>query len=31
MTDPEALQAVHRAMADLTLYIADGHHRYETS
>ena len=31
VTDPEVLQAVHQAMADMTLFIADGHHRYETS
>ena len=31
MTDPDALQAAHQALADMTLFIADGHHRYETS
>jgi uncharacterized protein (DUF1015 family) len=31
ITDPTALNAVHRAMAPMTLFIADGHHRYETS
>ncbi len=31
VTDPGALQAVHQAMAGMTLFIADGHHRYETS
>jgi len=29
--DPGALLEVHRAMGALTLFIADGHHRYETS
>jgi uncharacterized protein (DUF1015 family) len=28
---PEVLGAVQRAMKDRTLYIADGHHRYETA
>jgi len=31
ITEPEVLRAAHQAMADLTLFIADGHHRYETS
>jgi uncharacterized protein (DUF1015 family) len=31
VTDPEAVQAVHRAFREMTLFIADGHHRYETS
>ena len=31
VTDPTAVQAAHQAMADMTLFIADGHHRYETS
>ena len=31
VTDPGAVQAAHQALADLTLFIADGHHRYETS
>ena len=31
VTDPGALQAAHQALADTTLFIADGHHRYETS
>jgi uncharacterized protein (DUF1015 family) len=31
VTDPEALRTAHQAMAGLTLFIADGHHRYETS
>jgi len=31
VTEPEALHAAHQALADLTLFIADGHHRYETS
>ena len=31
VTDPGALQAAHQALADLTLFIADGHHRYDTS
>jgi uncharacterized protein (DUF1015 family) len=31
VTGPGILQAVHQAMADMTLFIADGHHRYETS
>lgn len=29
--DPAALAAVRRALADTSLLIADGHHRYETS
>jgi uncharacterized protein (DUF1015 family) len=31
VTDPETVLAVHRAVREMTLYIADGHHRYETS
>ncbi|MDE2884992.1 MAG: DUF1015 domain-containing protein [Chloroflexota bacterium] len=29
--DPSAIEAVHGALADEKLYVADGHHRYETS
>lgn len=28
---PATHQAVHRAIADSTLFVADGHHRYETA
>ena len=31
VTDPEAIQAAAAGMASLPLFIADGHHRYETS
>ena len=31
VTDPSCLAAVHRAFEPMTLFIADGHHRYETS
>ena len=31
VTDPGALEAVHDALADAELLIADGHHRYETA
>ncbi len=31
VTDPEAIAAVQAAMADKLLFIADGHHRYETA
>jgi len=31
VTAPEAVQAVHRAFLEMPLFIADGHHRYETS
>jgi uncharacterized protein (DUF1015 family) len=31
VTDPAALQAAHQALAGTTLFIADGHHRYDTS
>ncbi len=31
VTDPDCLRAVHQALASLKLYIADGHHRYETA
>jgi uncharacterized protein (DUF1015 family) len=31
VTDPETVLAVHRTVREMTLYIADGHHRYETS
>jgi uncharacterized protein (DUF1015 family) len=30
VTDRECLRAVHRALGPLQLFIADGHHRYET-
>ena len=30
VTDPPCLAEVHQALAPLRLYIADGHHRYET-
>ena len=29
--DPEAIEQVRKLMADRSLYIADGHHRYETA
>src|SRR5262249_55561798 len=28
---PERIEAIHKAMADQKLVIADGHHRYETA
>ena len=31
VTDPQALAAVYRHLAPSPLYIADGHHRYETA
>ncbi|MCK9374689.1 MAG: DUF1015 domain-containing protein [Syntrophobacterales bacterium] len=31
ITDAEAIQGVHRAFLEMPLFIADGHHRYETS
>ncbi len=31
VADPGALEAVHDALADAELLIADGHHRYETA
>ena len=31
VTEPGTIKAVHQALADLPLFIADGHHRYETS
>jgi uncharacterized protein (DUF1015 family) len=31
VTDSETVRAVHRAVREMTLFIADGHHRYETS
>lgn len=31
VTDPEVLAAVYRALSPLKLFIADGHHRYETA
>jgi uncharacterized protein (DUF1015 family) len=31
ITDPKAIQAAAAGMADLPIFIADGHHRYETS
>ncbi len=31
VTDPACLGAVYQAFQPLTLYIADGHHRYETA
>jgi len=31
MDDPTAISRVQAALADLDLYIADGHHRYETA
>lgn len=31
LTDPAQIDVVVRAMADKALFIADGHHRYETS
>ena len=31
VTDPELHRAVHAAMTDLPVLIADGHHRYETT
>lgn len=31
VTEPGVLHAVHQALAEMPLFIADGHHRYETS
>ena len=31
ITHPQAIQAIQAALHDLKFYIADGHHRYETS
>ena len=31
VTDAAAVKAVHRAFLEMPLFIADGHHRYETS
>jgi len=31
VTDAQAIQGVGRALAEMPLFIADGHHRYETS
>ena len=31
ITDPEVISVVQRAVSDKDLYIADGHHRYETA
>jgi len=31
VTDPSCITAVHRAFEKMTLFIADGHHRYETA
>ncbi|MCX6843710.1 MAG: DUF1015 domain-containing protein [candidate division WOR-3 bacterium] len=31
ITDPAKLAAVHRALSDKVMLIADGHHRYETA
>lgn len=31
ITDPEAIGKVQQAMADKRIFIADGHHRYETA
>ncbi len=31
ITDPDACEAVQRAMAEKKVWIADGHHRYETA
>lgn len=31
VTDPEAIEAVRRLMADRPIFIADGHHRYGTA
>jgi uncharacterized protein (DUF1015 family) len=31
ITDPEAIAALRDSLADAPLYIADGHHRYETA
>ena len=31
ITDPEAIETIRTVMADKQLFIADGHHRYETA
>jgi uncharacterized protein (DUF1015 family) len=31
VTDPGILRAVHQSLREMPLFIADGHHRYETS
>lgn len=31
LRDPETIAGVQRALADATVFIADGHHRYETA
>jgi uncharacterized protein (DUF1015 family) len=31
VTDPEVVRGVHQALKEMALFIADGHHRYETS
>ncbi|MGI6264102.1 MAG: DUF1015 domain-containing protein [Acutalibacteraceae bacterium] len=31
ITDPAAIEEIRRCLADTKLYIADGHHRYETA
>lgn len=31
LTDPDIVDAIHQHLADTKLYIADGHHRYETA
>jgi uncharacterized protein (DUF1015 family) len=31
ITDPDAIETIRRVMADKPLFIADGHHRYETA
>jgi uncharacterized protein (DUF1015 family) len=31
VTDPDIIRGVHQAVREMTLFIADGHHRYETS
>jgi len=31
VTDPEVIREVHQALTPLQLFIADGHHRYETA
>ncbi len=31
ITDPDTLKKIHASMKDKSIFIADGHHRYETS
>ncbi len=31
ITDPDTIATLRRSMSELTFYIADGHHRYETA